>query len=66
MQLLRSVETIMAKRKLSETFYKDKEGIRYKFPERSCKLCIKYPCYIGQEKIDCDMAKYGCKNYKDK
>lgn len=45
---------------------KDKDGVKYKHPERTCKECAKYPCFIGIEKKVCDFAKYGCISYKDK
>lgn len=44
-------------------FYMDEEGIRYKYPERTCKNCLKYPCFRGQETFKSDMAKYGCIHY---
>jgi hypothetical protein len=42
---------------------KDKDGIKLKFPERSCSLCKKYPCFVGIKKCVCDFAKYGCIYY---
>lgn len=43
---------------------KDKWGIKYKHPERTCKKCKKYPCFDGQvEYCRCDFAKYGCLRY---
>lgn len=51
---------------IPKKFYKDDEGIIYKHPERTCKNCIKYPCFKGIENFVCDMAKYGCIEYKDK
>ena len=48
-----------------QEFYKDEEGIKYKYPERTCKECLKYPCFRGQENFDSDMAKYGCIHYKE-
>lgn len=44
---------------------KDAGGKIYKFPNRTCKECKKYPCFKGIEKMSCDYAKYGCKEYKD-
>ena len=44
-------------------FYQDEEGIKYKHPERTCKDCLKYPCFRGQENFESDMAKYGCIHY---
>lgn len=45
---------------------KDKDGVKYKFPNRTCKECEKYPCFMGIQNMKCDFAKYGCINYKDK
>ena len=46
---------------------KDKWGIKYKYPDRTCKKCIRYPCFSGQVEVcKCDYAKYGCKNYLGK
>lgn len=42
---------------------RDKDGVKYKHPERSCKECGKYPCFRGIENLTCDFAKYGCINY---
>lgn len=49
---------------MSESFDKDRDGVKYQHPERSCKECLKYPCFRGQENSKCDYAKYGCKHYK--
>lgn len=43
---------------------KDKFGVKYKFPTRSCKNCKKYPCFQGIKLCKCDFAKYGCLYYK--
>ncbi len=43
---------------------KDKDGIKLKFPTRSCKQCKKYPCILNFELFKCDFAKYGCKQFK--
>lgn len=40
------------------------DGLKYKFPERTCKECDKYPCFNGIEKRVCDFAKYGCIEYR--
>ena len=45
---------------------KDKDGIKLKFPDRSCKDCLKYPCFEGIDNCICDMAKYGCTFWKCK
>lgn len=66
MLLLNFVNLIMRrKRNPSENFYQDSEGIKYKFPERTCSSCKRYPCIEGQERLKCDMAKYGCRKYKE-
>lgn len=44
---------------------RDKDGVRYTYPNRKCTDCAKYPCFIGIDKSVCDFAKYGCRNYKD-
>lgn len=44
---------------------KDKNGIVYKYPKRSCKLCLKYAC-LDMTNFKCDFAKYGCKDYIEK
>lgn len=43
---------------------KDKDGTKYKHPERSCSECCKNPCFTGKNNIDLDFAKYGCVMYK--
>lgn len=43
----------------------DVNGVVYKFPERKCTDCKKYPCLVGN-KFKCDFAKYGCKDYINK
>lgn len=45
--------------------YTNGEGYIYRFPERSCKRCINYPCLDGMSNYKSDFAKYGCINYKD-
>lgn len=44
---------------------KDKDGIVYKFPDRSCTHCKKYPCMQNFASLVCDFAKYGCFSYKE-
>ena len=39
---------------------KDKDGIKLKYPERSCSQCIRFPCMQNMEELKCNMAKYGC------
>lgn len=41
----------------------DRTGIKYKFPERTCKVCKNYPCNEDLEELDADFAKYGCQYY---
>lgn len=48
-----------------KNFEQDDEGIKYKHPERTCKKCAKYPCFRGMENFVSDMAKYGCRDYKE-
>ena len=43
---------------------KDKEGIIYKYPTRTCKQCKLYPCFTGIENMVCDFAKYGCRHWQ--
>lgn len=54
------------RKKVAINFDRDKEGIKYKFPSRTCKECFLYPCFRGMETFSCDMAKYGCRDYKGK
>lgn len=39
---------------------RDKFGIKLKYPDRTCKECSKYPCFVGMTKCLSDFAKYGC------
>lgn len=48
-----------------KVIFKDKDGFRYKYPERSCKKCMKYPCILNMDKLKSDFAKYGCKDWVD-
>lgn len=43
----------------------DKNSINLKFPDRTCKSCTTYPCFIGIEKCKSDFAKYGCIYFKE-
>ena len=52
-------------KKDSSSFDMDKNGVKYRHPERTCKNCSKYPCFRGQKEMKCDYAKYGCKSYKE-
>ena len=42
---------------------RDKDGVKYNTPDRTCKDCKHYPCIIGQENCFADFAKYGCTLY---
>ena len=48
------------KSKRLNKFEYDKDGIKYKHPECTCKECVNYPCFYGFENRVCDFAKYGC------
>lgn len=50
---------------IGKVAYKDKDGFSYKHPERSCLRCLNYPCLPHMDKLLCDFAKYGCKNWSD-
>ena len=43
---------------------RDKDGIRLKYVDRSCKNCKLYPCFTGIDKCLSDFAQYGCILYK--
>lgn len=43
---------------------KDKWGITLKYPQRTCKQCIRFPC-MEMEHLRCDFAKYGCTDYSN-
>lgn len=43
---------------------KDKDGVKIKYPERSCSQCIRYPCMQNMDEFKCDIAKYGCRDFK--
>lgn len=45
---------------------RDVNGVYYKFPDRTCKDCLKYPCLDSMDKLLCDLAAYGCKHYTTK
>ena len=49
----------------NSTLPRDSQGIIYKFPNRTCKECVRYPCFDGIENMSCDFAKYGCRKYTD-
>lgn len=46
--------------------FKDKYGVRLKYPNRTCRKCKKYPCFAGIKYCRSDFAKYGCINYLEK
>lgn len=50
---------------VSELMFKDKDGFHYKFPERSCKRCLNYPCVEKMETLQGNFAAYGCKKFED-
>lgn len=50
---------------IDELMYRDRDGVTYKHPERSCKRCLKYPCLPNIDSLYCDFAKYGCKHWSD-
>lgn len=43
---------------------RDKFGIKYQFPNRTCIDCKKYPCFQGIQNCVCNFAAYGCKYYQ--
>jgi hypothetical protein len=45
--------------------FKDRDGLTYAHPERSCSTCLNYPCLDNMETLLSDFAKYGCINYSD-
>jgi len=45
--------------------FKNKDGVIYQHPERSCDQCLKYPCISNMNKFKCNFAKFGCKNYTE-
>jgi hypothetical protein len=49
----------------TELIFKDKDGFHYKFPERSCKRCLKYPCVTNMDNLKGNFAAYGCKMFED-
>lgn len=44
---------------------KDPDGFNYKYPDRSCKRCLDYPCIEGMDNLKGDFAAYGCKKFRD-
>lgn len=45
---------------------RDDFNVILKFPDRTCKKCIRYPCFIGIENCCCDFSRYGCTQFKEK
>ena len=45
--------------------YTDGSGYTYRFPERSCLTCTKYPCLKNMDSYRSNFAKCGCINYAD-
>lgn len=45
---------------------RDKDGVKYRFPERSCKWCKLNPCLVGFNLLGVDLAKYGCNHFEEK
>lgn len=56
-------EDIILTGKAKEKEIADLRKKEWKFPGRSCTKCKLYKCFIGQESIKCDLAKYGCKSW---
>ena len=50
---------------MEDSILRDPSGIPYKYPNRTCKECPRYPCFQGIENLSCDFAKYGCRKYPD-
>jgi hypothetical protein len=44
--------------------YYDNAGVKYKYPDRSCEKCKKYPCHEDIITLDAEFAKYGCIMYE--
>lgn len=49
---------------MKNQYYYDNVGVKYKYPNRSCKNCNNYPCSNDISTLDVDFAKYGCIMYK--
>lgn len=45
--------------------FEDDDKVKYKYLDRSCKVCKKYPCIEGMDKLPTDFAKYGCTLFED-
>lgn len=44
---------------------RDKDNVKLKYPERTCKECKRYPCRNGLDNLRADLSKYGCSLYSD-
>ena len=51
-----------AKQKETENLHKKE----WRFPFRTCKECVNYPCFRGIENSKANFAKYGCVNFEKK
>jgi hypothetical protein len=49
---------------IDEIKFKDKDGFHYKYPDRSCKHCLSYPCLADMDKLQSNFAAFGCRNYQ--
>jgi hypothetical protein len=49
---------------MKDSRFYDNAGVKYRFPERSCKKCNKYPCNKDIITLDVEFAKYGCIMYE--
>ena len=47
------------------SIFKDRDGLTYSHPERSCKRCLNYPCLDNMDTLFSDFAKYGCRYWSD-
>ena len=52
-------------RRIKPSFDRDADGIKYQFPERSCKWCKEFPCMPCMDALGADFAKYGCNRYDE-
>lgn len=52
-------------KEITDPLFKDPDGVIYKYPDRTCKDCCKYPCMKNMDIFDSNFAKYGCTKYQD-
>lgn len=45
---------------------RDKYMLRYKYPNRTCKQCKKYPCFPEIDTCSSNFAAYGCELWEGK